>query len=144
MSYASGALFFKCRLCRSIHAAQGETVSCSNCDLVKISAQLSGLSQAGPLTSCTIPIKQNKPLQSKIHLISFPKLSQRHRFVIVISSRVLHSSFILHSVVTPLTASSHRSATSEGVQTIQFYFICTGPHHAMHYLKAINTEGVRP
>lgn len=64
---------------------QGETVNCSNWNLIKISAHLSAMSQAVP--SCTILIKQTVS-QSKICLLCSPKLSQRHTFVVLISSRV--------------------------------------------------------
>lgn len=83
----AGAHFFKCT---SIHPAQsedcsegrGETVSCSNWDLIKISAQLSGLSWAMYSTPKTTDDPCKAIDCSVIDMSSLIcKPLQRHRFI---------------------------------------------------------------
>lgn len=95
---------------------QGEAVSCSNCDFIKISARLSGMSRAAPFTSCTIPpppphpkspkTKEENPLHCQRFLTvtvtnTSSAFSQRQTQICcfhLITS--FHLSFILHSAVT--------------------------------------------
>lgn len=100
---------------------QSETVSCSNWDLIKISAQLSGMSKAETFASWT------KPIKTKRKSLYCHRLLKKTSFVFsqtftetqiccfhLITS--FHLSFILHFAVTQRTSSWHCSATLKGVQ----------------------------